>query len=298
MDQQNNNTIPQGYSDQNGDQSPNLAYQQIPVAAAESDDSFGPRRLSFFILVLKTFAGLAGGIAGSLALLLIFLATSSILQPVLGSVVQGEAAGGEISTLFMVVLLGMIFTTSLISSLLSVLLLSYTERERYNRIPTAMVQVFIVNIVIFAFAVPVFFTASTARIELTAFAAALQIILSATASALILELVHDQKYALLAVYNTILAILVGSGINFFLYYTLGNATILLFAALPIIWALIGFSQAALAIFYYWIYQNWGSDFLATSTSFGADYGVPDQSEEEEELPKRPDIEGSDFLKGN
>lgn len=273
--------------------------QYVPQDQAQmenvQENGYGPRRMSFFTLVLKTFAGFAGGIAGSIILLLIFLLTSSILQPVLGVAVEGEAAAGEVSPLFMVVLMSMIFATCVISSMLSTLLLAYTERDRYNRIATTMAQVFIVNIVIFAFVLPIYLTTSTARIELTAFAAVLQVVLSASASALVLELIHDYRYALVAVYTTILGILVSAGINFFLYFVSGSATVLLFAALPIIWSLIGFSQATLQMFYFWVYQTWGSDFLASSATFGADYGVPDQSEEEQEI-QRPDVEGGNFLK--
>lgn len=273
----------------------NTQMEQYEAINMPTDDSDGPRRMSFFTLVLKGFAGFAGGIAGTLVLLIIFLLASSILQPVLGSAVAAEAASGEASPLFMVVLMGMLFATSLVSSLLGTLLLAYTERDRYTRIPTMLFQVFIINIVIFAFVLPIYLTTSTTRLELTAFAAALQIILSASASALVLELLHDYRYSLLAVYTTVLGILVSTGINFFLYYMSGNnATVVLFAALPIIWSFIGLSQAVLSMIYFWIYQTWGSDFLASTTSFGRDYGVPDQTEEEEQIT-RPDVEGGQFL---
>lgn len=279
------------------EQNPQYAPQdQSQPAEVVLDTGYGPRRMSFFVLVLKTFAGFAGGIAGSIILLLIFLLTSSILQPVLGIAVEGEAAAGEVSPLFMVVLMSMVFATCVVSSMLSTLLLAYTERDRYNRIATTMAQVFIVNIVIFAFVLPIYLTTSTARMELTAFAAILQVVLSASASALILELIHDSRYPLMGVYTTILGILVSVGINFFLYFASGSATILLFAALPVIWSLIGFSQAALQMFYFWMYQTWGSDYLASSATFGADYGVPDTTEEEEEELQKPDVEGGNFLK--
>ncbi len=271
-------------------------YESAQPIQTQTEYVMGPRKLSFLTLVLKTFAGLAGGIAGTAVLLLIFLSTSSILQPILGQAVAVEAAAGETSPLFMVVLMAMVFATSIVSSMLATLLLSYTERDRYTRIATTMSQVFIINIVIFAFVLPIYLTTSTARIELTAFAAFMQVILSATASAMILELIHDHRYALMAVYTTILAILVAVGVNFFIYYTTGTATIMLFAALPIIWGCVGFSQAALGMVYYWIYETWGSDFLASTASFGADYGIPDTSEEEEEEVKRPDVEGGNFFK--
>lgn len=266
-------------------------------ASGQPQDVFGPRKMTFLTLVLKTFAGLAGGIAGTLVLLLIFLGTSSILQPIVGAATLSEASGGEVSPLFMVVLMAMVFATSLVSSMLSTLLLSYTERDRYTRIATTMSQVFIINIVIFAFVLPIYLTTSTARIELTVFSAILQVILSSASSALILELIHDQKYALLSVYTTMLGIMMAMGVNFFLYYTSGNATLMMFAALPVIWSSIGFFQGSLTIFYNWLYETWGNDFLASTATFGMDYGVPDTSEEEEEAAmQKPDVEGGDFLK--
>lgn len=267
--------------------------QQNQQAGQEAEGTFGPRPMSFFTLVLKTFAGFGGGVAGTVVLVLIFLATSSILQPVLGA---EELAPTEINPLFIVVLVSMVFATSLVSSMASTALLAYTERERYTRLSTTMGQVFIMNIVIFAFVLPIYLTSSTTNLQITAGAAGLQVILSATASALILELLHDPRYPLLAVYNTILAILAGAAVSFVLYAISGNATILMFIALPMIWSFIGFFQAAVTMFYYWVFQTWGTDYLATETQFGTDYGVADESEEEEE-EQHEDVEGGDFLKG-
>ena len=243
-----------------------------------------------------TKTGFAGGVAGTLVLLLIFLLTSSILQPVLS---PAEAQAQEISPLFIFILMAMIFATSLVSSLIAPLLIAYTERDRYNRVATALSQIFIMNIVIFAFVAPIYLTTSTTRLELTAYTAGLQVILSAVAGSLILELIHDYRYSLVSVYTTLLGVLVATAISFFLYTTLGpiGATLLLFAALPIIWTMIGFFQGAIAMFYFWLYQNYGTDFLATSTSYGADYGEADASEDEEDEPEKEDTEGGDFLKG-
>lgn len=271
-----------------------VAAQTPGVAVAIAPETaYGPRKMSFFTLVLKTFAGLAGGIAGTLVLLMIFLLTSSILQPILS---PAEAAAQEISPLFIFVLMAMIFATSLVSSLIGPLLISYTERERYTRVATALSQIFIMNIVIFAFVAPIYLTTSTTRLELTAYAAGLQIILSALAGSLIMEILHDYKYALISVYTTVLGLLVATAGSLILYSALGatGLTLLLFGALPLIWTMIGFFQGALAMFYYWLYQNYGTDFLATSTSYGTDYGV---AEEEEEEPEKEDEEGGDFLKG-
>lgn len=292
----------QGQMPQDQSQYQQVPMDQMPVQQAMQpmqpapEPEYGPRKMSFFTLVLKTMAGLAGGVAGTLVLLMIFLLSSSILQPVLS---PAEEAAQEISPLFIFVLMAMIFATCIVSSLVAPLLISYTERERYTRVATAMSQIFIINIVIFAFVAPIYLTTSTTRLELTAYAAGLQIILSAMAGALIMELIHDYRYALVTVYTTILGILVATAMSFFLFTGLGtqSTTLLLFAVLPIIWGAIGFFQGAISMFYYWLYQNYGVDFLATSTSYGVDYGVAEESEEEEEEPEKEDTEGGNFLRG-
>ncbi|MFC1750347.1 hypothetical protein ACFL2V_16225 [Pseudomonadota bacterium] len=273
---------------------------EAPETGVVEDASLGPRRLTFLSLVLKTFAGFIGGLIGTGVLVVIFLVASSILQPVLGGIAEVEAAQGEVSPLFMVILMAMVFLTALVSSMLSTLFLCFTERDRYTKIATTLTQVFVVNFVIFLFVLPIYLTTSASSLELTAYAAVLQVILSATASALILELIHDTKYPLIAVYTTLLAVLVSIGVNFIILIIVGNATIVMFVALPIIWGAIGFSQAALTMLYYWVYTTWGMDFLASTTSFGADYGVSEEvfEEEEEQEPQKEDTEGGNFFEGD
>jgi hypothetical protein len=270
--------------------------QVVGAVMGEGEDGpIGPRKLTFLSLVLKTFAGFIGGLIGTGVLVVIFLVASSILQPVLGGIAEAEVSAGEVSPLFMAVLLLMVFSTLMVSSLLATLFLCFTERERYTKIATTLTQVFVVNFVIFLFVLPIYLTTSATSLMMTVYAAIIQGILSATASALILELIHDAKYSLVAVYTTLLAVLVAIGVNFFIYMILGNATIIMFTALPILWGLIGFSQAALGMFYYWLYTTYGVDFLASTTTFGADYGVTEEEEEEEEEPEREDVEGGDFF---
>jgi hypothetical protein len=270
--------------------------QVVGAVMGEGEDgSIGPRKLTFLSLVLKTFAGFIGGLIGTGVLVVIFLVASSILQPVLGGIAEAEVSAGEVSPLFMAVLLLMVFSTLMVSSLLATLFLCFTERERYTKIATTLTQVFVVNFVIFLFVLPIYLTTSATSLMMTVYAAIIQGILSATASALILELIHDAKYSLVAVYTTLLAVLVAIGVNFFIYMILGNAALIMFTALPILWGLIGFSQAVVGMFYYWLYTTYGVDFLASTTTFGADYGVTEEEEEEEEEPEREDVEGGDFF---
>jgi hypothetical protein len=255
----------------------------------------GPRKISFFVLIIKTFFGFAGGVVGSLILLGVSMLASSILQPVL---MPSATTADQINPVFMVVLMGMIFITTLVSSLVTPYLLSISERDRYPKIASAIYQIFILNLVIFAFTAPLYLTTSVTNLEFTAYAAGLQIILVSTASALIMEIVNDQKYPLLAVYTTLLAILVSTAVNLFLYQMMKSTTVLLFAALPLTWMMIGFFQGVLAMMYNWYYINWGIDFLAAETVYGVDYAATEQAEEEAEAEeeKPVDKDGGDFLK--
>jgi hypothetical protein len=274
-------------------QNQNFQQQNFQPAQSNQEVPYGPRHIGLFILFAKTFLGLAGGTFGSLVLLLIFLASSSILQPVLSTAAK---TGEQISPVFIVILMAMIFATSLISSLVSPLLLSYTEKQRYPRITTALYQIFILNLVIFAFTAPIYLTTSTTSLEFTAYAAGLQIVLVATASSLIMEILNDERYPLMAVYTTIIGILVATAANLFIFQLLKSTTVLLFAALPITWASIGFFQATLTMIYYWYYINWGNDFLASTSSYGNEYANVAQEEEEAEEQLPDDKNGGDFFK--
>jgi hypothetical protein len=258
-------------------------------------EGYGPRQLSLFTLFAKTFLGLCGGAFGSLILLIIFLAAASILQPVLS---PADATTDQVNPIFIVILMAMIFLTSLLSSMLAPWLLSYTEKLRYPRMVTAVYQIFILNLIIFAFTAPIYLSTSTSSLEFTAYAAGLQILMVCLSSALIMEILNDDKYPLLGVYTSVIGVLVATAVNLFLFQLFQNATVLLFAALPITWASIGFFQATLAMIYYWYYINWGNDFLASATSYGNEYAEVSEEEQQEEIEKAlpEDSDGQDFFK--
>lgn len=260
--------------------------------AVQAAEAYGPRQLTLFTVFAKTFLGLCGGMAGSLVLLLIFLAASSALEPILS---PAAVEGATISPIFIVILMAMIFSTSLISSMLTPWLLSYTERLRYPRMVTAIYQIFIMNLIIFAFTAPIYLTTSSGSLEFTAAAAGLQVVMVSIAAALIMEILNDDRYPLLAVYTTILGVLIATAANLFLFQLFKSPTVLLFTALPITWGSIGFFQASLAMVYYWYYLNWGNDFLASTTSYGTEYaGIQqEEAESEEQLPE--DKDGANFF---
>lgn len=258
---------------------------------AEENEQIGPPSPSFLTLVLKTFAGLGGGIAGTLILLLIFLGASTILQPAWQP--DAVAEGGEKSPLFIFVFLATIFLTSLGSNVIGSLLFAFVEHEKYSRTSTVMYQVFFINLVIFVMMTPLYILFDARGLmNMVAFMAGFHVLLSSLASIMILEIIGNLKYALVGVYGVIFALMIATGGIMAVYeFTGHDATIILFSAMPIMWVMLGFVTVIVEMLYKWLYTVYGRDFLASQTSFGKDYGEV----EAEEAPPPPDVSGSEFL---
>ena len=248
--------------------------------------------MSFTTFLLKLLAGGAGGIVGSLVLLLIFILASSILNPL-----TDQALTDRVSPLFVFLIMIMVFLASTGGNVLSTLLTALTEREKYTRISTAIYQVFIVSIIIFILMVPIYFITSAIDASVMAYAVGLHLILSAQVSSLILEVISNYKYALVGIYGTAFAVLVSAAIIFGLTNVIESPAILLFIALPIIWGSISLVHSIVIMVYGWLARIYDKDFLSTQTVYGNDYGkevIP----ESERTPKAKDEAGADFLRHN
>lgn len=261
--------------------------------SAENETQTGPPNPSFLTLVLKTLAGLGGGIAGMLILLVIFFGASTILQSAFNPGGLGAEDLGK-NPLFIFVFMAMIFLTSLGSNLLGSLFFTFVENEKYTRTSTILYQIFFVNIVIFTILAPVYLLLdSRGLLDMTGFLAAFHVLLSALASVMILEILGNLRYAVVGVYANVFSLIFSTAVSMLLYEFSGrNPTIVLFAALPLMWTTLGFVTVIVTMLYHWIYTVYGTDFLMSKTSFGKDYGEP----EPEEAPPPPDVTGGEFLK--
>ncbi|MBU1445639.1 hypothetical protein KKD70_00030 [Patescibacteria group bacterium] len=258
----------------------------------EQSVAYDAPKFSFLSLITRSIAGFGGGIAGTLVLLIIWMLSNSVLAPVMAP--ADEIV--ELDPLFIFVLMGMIFISTLVSNMVGPLLISFTQKERYQRTATALFQIFIINIIIFLITIPVYLFSSGFGIQFLSYAAGLQISFSILASALVFEIVSNFKYALVGVYGTIVAILSGIAINIMFYQATGSATVLLFVALPLLWGGVGFTSGIVTMLYNWMVSVWGNDFLATSQSFSKDYGIAEEPIEVEVDEKVEDTEGIDFLR--
>lgn len=266
-----------------------MAEKMITPAQEESD--IGPARISFSTFLLKLLAGSVGGSVGTLVLLVIFLVASSFLQPLT------EGLDEYVSPIFVFFLMVMIFLSSTIANLLSVFLISLTERDKYKRVKTAVSQIFSLSVIIFILMVPVYFLTAAVDVSVTVYAIALHIIISAQVSAMILEIVSNYRYSLVGLYGITFSILFSAMILFSLYGLVGNPTILLFMAIPVVWGSIALIGNVTTMIYGWIARTYDKDFLSTQTVYGDDYGK-EVEEPEDRTPRAVDEEGADFLRHN
>lgn len=260
---------------------------------SENNQEIGPGRISFATFLLKILAGAAGGVGGSLILVLIFILASSVFEVP----TSAEDQITSTSPIFAFILMMMIFLSTTIGNIVSTWLIALTERDKYTRISSAIYQVFVLSLIIFVFTAPIYLITAATNPTITAYVVALHIILSAQVSALILEIVSNYRYSLVGVYGVTFSVLTASGILFILSGVITSPQILLFAALPIVWGSMAFVGSIVTIFYGWLARTYDKDFLSTQTVYGNDYGKEVDIEVEED-PKAKDEAGSDFLRHN
>ncbi|MDP2624667.1 MAG: hypothetical protein Q8P27_00600 [Candidatus Peregrinibacteria bacterium] len=268
--------------------------------APETPDPFGPRSIGIMAILLRMLGGLGGGIVGTGVIIAILFLGSSVLQTALG-----DSGDGTVHPLFVFVFMAMIFLGSTTSNLLGPLFIGLSDRDHYKRLSTSLYQIFISNLVILIVVAPVYMVVSGLNVNMVVSVAALQLVVSAFASAMILEIIADYKYSLLGVYSTAFAVLVSAGVYFFFYtVSSGQALVLLFLALPLMWFSIGLFGSLLNFFYGWIYKLYGVDFLSSVTVYGEDERWTSDAEEEE-IAEEKEVEhkgrsetGADFLKGD
>ncbi len=259
----------------------------------EKTEEIGPERISFATFLLRVLAGTTGGIIGGVVLLLIFMLASSIFEPITAASEQM----GHISPIFIFVLIIMVFLASTIANIASTWLMALVEKEKYIRVSSTIYQVFIVSLIIFIMMSPVYFITGATNPTITAYVVALHIMISAQASALILEIISNYRYSLVGVYGVTFSILFSAGLLFTLASGIGNPQLLLFVALPVVWGSIAFIGVIASGLYGWIARTYDKDFLSSEELFGADYGKEEEYEEEE-VPVVEDKDGRDFLSKN
>lgn len=263
----------------------------------QTEARVGPPSPGFLTLIVKSFAGLGGGIVGMLILLVIFLGASTILNSGWNTViVDGATADGSgKNPLFIFVFMAMIFLTSLTANILGPLFFTYVQSDKYVRRSTSMSQIFFMNLAIFILLAPLYMLLDSRNIiSMISFLAGIHVVLSALASMAALEIIGNIRYALVGMYGVVFATVLSTATVLTIFeFTGHNPTVVLFATLPLLWASMGFYTVVCEMFYRWLWTLYGTDFLMSQVALGTDYGAA--AEEAQDVPPPPDVDGAEFL---
>jgi len=233
-----------------------------------------PQNVQFITIVFRAFAGFGGGMIGSILLFLIFFLVSNISGL---DIIQASTGKSE-HPIFIFVIMTIAIVGIITASTMSAMFFSFAESQRYFRLRSSLVQILIVNIIIFISMVPIYTLTHFLQdvpaegeegVNVFAIVFACHTIISSFSSNIILEIMADWKHSILEIYSTIVSVIISillSGILFQL-----NHTIVIFALMPIFWMITGVFCGIFRMIYYLIYSNYGVDILSVDAKYSYDY---------------------------
>lgn len=222
-----------------------------------SEITFGPRKFEGIVVFYRLLAGMVGGIAGGLVMLIGVILAGSVLQAL-----ADPAASVSPFAVFMGI--SVLFIATLLSNGLSVFLMSLCDQDKYQNPYGGLLQVAIINVFIFVLSILAYFIARSVDINFMLFVGLVQIIVAALASTLVFSAVTVRSTEfVIEIYSAFISLVFGLAITGVVALA-GSSTATLFFGLPIIiWSSIGFFGGLTEFFYYQLYRHTGMDLLET-----------------------------------
>lgn len=179
---------------------------------------------------LRIFGGIAGGIIGTVVMLLIYFLALAALPTQ-----ENDVPGITTFTLIAMILLSTMATNMVSSQIITI-----SDKEKYTEPRLTLINIFILNLVLFIFSTPLYLLSAADNIQIIA---AFHLLISAQMSALILEVFAGGPYPLIGTYGIALGGMSAFSIIAFIGMSAsenntGITTLLLFIAMPMIWGLI------------------------------------------------------------
>ncbi len=227
------------------------------------------RPITFTLFLLRLLSGLTGGIAGTLAAFVVYFLMLSFIP-----------AGGEASSLSTFTVIIMAFVGTLIANTVTALMLTFMDSQKYSRRKTTITHVFIFNLALFFFTIPLYLLAIP--LDIVIGVAALHFLLSAFVSALIMEVLAGYEYSLLGIYGVSLGIFLSIGLALVALATKSSALFITLAAMPIVWLILMIVNSFAELIYDNFVHYYGVDALNVKTDLGGDTEVEKDEEEETE----------------
>ncbi len=232
---------------------------------ADNDFYIGPRKYEGVIVFYRMLSGIVGGLAGGLIILIGLILAGSLLNAL-----SDPTAFVSPFAIFMAV--SVLFMAGLVGNGLSVFLMSLSDQDKYQNPYRGLLQVAVINIVIFLISIGAYFIARSIDISFMVTVALVQFVSSALASTLVFSAVTVRPSEfVIEIYGGFISMLLGLGIATLVYFV-GNELALFFGLPIIMWFSIGFFGGLTEFFYYQLYRHTGVDVLETGDADYQDEG--------------------------
>lgn len=220
-------------------------------------DSLQKRPLTFVLFLLRLLSGVVGGIAGTLALFVVYFVLLNVVPDTDG-----------VNSLSFFVIIVMAFVGTLVANSVTAVMVSYLDNAKYMRRKTTILHVFVFNLVLFLLTIPLYFLAL--QLDIVTAMVAIHLLLSAFISALIMELLAGERYALIGLYSLAFGIFFAITLAMILVAYNISELVIIFTAMPGVWFLLQLFGGLTELVYDNFVKFYGVDALNTQTDLGGD----------------------------
>lgn len=238
-----------------------------------SSSPLGPRSISNYHVITKTVAGLFGGIAGTIVMVITLLLASNLFKNGNADVateLTKNASAISKSEINIFILMAGAFLSSLSGNIMAFLGFSLFDHEKYTKVIATIVQIVIVNLLVFVFIVPAYLVISSAKLSNVSFLVGAHIILATLLCVFVSEVINNIRHVLVGFYGAMFGILMGIGAELLVALLPRSnenlIAILVLTMLPVTLATMGFFSSIFEMFYGWLYKLYGIDWLGTLVS--------------------------------
>lgn len=233
-----------------------------------SENAVEKRPLTFVLFLFRLLSGLTGGVAGTLALFVVYFILVSLVP------------NGDSSSISVFVMIIMAFVGTLTANTVTAVMVTFLDSFKYSRRKTTITQVFLFNLILFFLTIPLYFLGISVGVANGV--AAAHFLLSAFVSALIMEMLAGYEYSLLGIYSTALGIFVSFGFALALMALQVSATTFTFLAMPLVWVILQVVGGFTELIYDNFLRFYGVDALNARTDLGGDKEAEKGEPEEED----------------
>jgi hypothetical protein len=216
--------------------------------------------LSGYKAVMRGVGGLCGGILGT-----VIIATSAVVS---SNLIKSVFAEGVPNMFVNMIFLITFFFASIASALVSILIMSKTDNERFYYLGPALMKMAIVNIVLFALLTPVYFIGGSFNVAFIPIVGVIHFIFSSVFSFMLFDLeARTDKKPILSLFSTLVGGLFGGILVMLFFFFAGGEEFLAFLVplVPLVmWISMSALSAGFEMLYYYIYSSYGLDLFASS----------------------------------